>query len=232
MVPSVTGIQGVAFDLEGTVIDVEAAHHQAHVAVAADVGVVLTVDQALQTLPHFIGGPDRKIMEEIWELSDKQGSISEMLERDQNYYQKFLLSLSIQPRPGFLAVLRWLQDHHYPVAIGSLTPNDQALHLLHTSQLDKQFESHYIVLEQDVKELKPAPDVYVETARRMGIDPSQQLVFEDSPRGIVAARTAGAAVVIGMPVYDRADTRQALVASGATRVYLSWKKVNIQSLLV
>jgi len=65
-------IKGIAFDLEGTVIDVEVAHHNAHFATAAEVGVSLTFDNAFQ-LPHFIGGPDSKVMEDIWALSSDKG---------------------------------------------------------------------------------------------------------------------------------------------------------------
>ena len=41
-------INGVAFDLEGTVVDVEEAHHRGHFAVAKDVGVDLTLETALK----------------------------------------------------------------------------------------------------------------------------------------------------------------------------------------
>src|SRR5437667_411496 len=114
-------IQGIAFDLEGTVVDVEAAHHQGHLAVAAEVGVVLDLDAALNTLPHFIGGPDEKIMEEIWALGDKKMSPEKMLERDKFYYNDALKTMAIAPRPGFLEVFKAFQQKNVPMAIGSLT---------------------------------------------------------------------------------------------------------------
>lgn len=58
-------IQGIAFDLEGTVVDVEAAHHNGHIAAAADFGLSITLDEAYQKLAHFIGGPDEKVCGDI-----------------------------------------------------------------------------------------------------------------------------------------------------------------------
>jgi sugar-phosphatase len=46
-----------------------------------------------------------------------------------------------------------------------------------------------------VEHAKPAPDVYVLAARRLGVDPANCIVFEDSPVGVNAARAAGARVV-------------------------------------
>ena len=77
-------IKGVAFDLEGTVVDVERAHHLGHFAAAKEVGVVLDLDSALEKLPHFIGGPDDKIAEEILALSPQkeQSTSAQILARD------------------------------------------------------------------------------------------------------------------------------------------------------
>jgi pseudouridine-5'-monophosphatase len=47
-----------------------------------------------------------------------------------------------------------------------------------------------------VKEGKPAPDIFLLAAKRLGFNPSECLVFEDAPSGTKAARTAGMAVVV------------------------------------
>ena len=75
-------IRGIAFDLEGTVVNVEEAHHKGHLCAARDVGVVMDLDTALQKIPHFIGGPDKEIAKEIWELSDRTKSVDFIRERD------------------------------------------------------------------------------------------------------------------------------------------------------
>lgn len=54
-------IRGIAFDLKGTVVDVEAAHHNGHLAAAAEFGLTISLEEAYARLPHFIGGPDEKV---------------------------------------------------------------------------------------------------------------------------------------------------------------------------
>ena len=78
--------------------------------------------------------------------------------------------------------------------------------------------------------MKPAPDVFLETARRMGIDPKNQLVFEDSPNGVRAAIAAGSRA-IGMPVVIRGSAVAALVDAGAARIFFDWREINASALI-
>lgn len=223
-------LKGIAFDLEGTVVDVEEAHHQGHLAVAKEVGVNLTIEAALEKIPHFIGGPDEKIVDEIWNLSDKKYSKFFIAERDKYYYHQFLKKKIIEPRADFLIFLENVRKLGIKTAIGSLTGKDEALVLLRTSGLDKIFSRALTVLREDVKNVKPMPDVFIETAKRMKIETKEQLVFEDSPNGIKAAISAGS-VAIGMPVYDNMAIIKRLNKEGAVRVFKKWNEVNINELL-
>jgi len=198
-------IQGIAFDLEGTVVNVEDAHHNAHLMAMAEMGITMTLEEAIVKIPHFIGGPHEKIREEVYELSDKKHTASFYSERDGFYYEKLPKEMLIVPRSGWLEVIDNIKLRGIRVSIGSLTREDKAMHLLERSGLFDHFSREMIVLHGDVKEAKPAPDVFFETARRMGINPMHQLVFEDSPRGVQAARKAGSRA-IGMPVYNIPQT--------------------------
>lgn len=224
-------IHGIAFDLEGTVVDVEAAHHNAHFAAAAEVGVDINADTAFQKLPHFIGGPDRAVAEDIWELGGKQGTVEQILERDRFHYERLLATMAIIARPGFKEFLGEVKNLGLRFAIGSLTPSSQARVLLDRSGVGALIGESNIVLAEDVKNHKPAPDVFLETARRMGIDPRNQLVFEDSPRGVQAAIAAGSRA-IGMPVYNRAEATVPLIQAGVCRLFMDWREINVACLLV
>src|SRR3989344_5011799 len=203
-------IQGIAFDLEGTVINIESAHHRGHLLAAHEAGVVLDFDSALRSLPHFIGGPREAIAQEIFELSRKNLHVCKIIEWDKFYYKKLLPEIEIVPRPGFVEILNTLRREGVKVSIGSLTPSDQAELLLEKSGLKNIFSQNEIILREDVREVKPAPDVFFETALLMDVVTSHQLVFEDSPRGAEAALRAGSQVV-GMPVYNRLDVISPLI---------------------
>ncbi|MCR4256305.1 MAG: HAD family phosphatase [Candidatus Uhrbacteria bacterium] len=227
-------IRGIAFDLEGTSIDVEAAHHGAHLSVAAEQGLTLSYEEACLRIPHLIGGPDDKIYEDLLALLPEEVrgrvSIAELLARKKELYDQHLTKIEIKPRPGFEAFVRDVREMGIRVAIGSLTARTQAEHLLKESKLLDLFGRSHIVLREDVENLKPAPDVFLKTASVMGVSPSEQLVFEDSPRGVEAALAAGSKA-IGMPVVLRGFAVGALVDAGASRVFFDWHEINVAALI-
>jgi beta-phosphoglucomutase len=224
-------IQGIAFDLEGTVVNLELAHHEAHLKLCRELGVQLTLEEAIEKIHHFIGGPDSVIASEIFELSGKEQSPEWILNQDAIYYKQFLATMPIAPRDGFVELFEWCKQHAVKTAIGSLTDDRDAQHIIDASGLSRLFDPTTIILKSHVKNLKPAPDVFLETAKRMGIEPTQQLVFEDSPRGVEAARKAGSRA-IGMPVYHTEPVIAALRNAGAEEVFLEWKEVPIARLIL
>ncbi|OIO19921.1 MAG: hypothetical protein COY69_00815 [Candidatus Magasanikbacteria bacterium CG_4_10_14_0_8_um_filter_32_14] len=222
---------GVAFDLEGTVIDVEECHHLAHLKIAKQLGLNLSVSDAIEKIEHFIGGPDILIMEEILVLSGKSGNSEQLLQEDNKLYKEFLSTAVIKTREGFRECLEELKKNEIALSVGSLSSKDEATYLMRCSGLNKLIPSANIVYRESVKHLKPAQDVFLETAQRMGIDLANQIVFEDSPRGVMSAVNAGSKMVIGMPVYNWPATRNALQIAGAKYIFGSWKEVNIYAII-
>lgn len=223
-----SNVSGIAFDLEGTIVDVEKAHHEAHLMAAKAVGLNLTIHEALDTLPYFIGGPDQKIYEAIWERSNKNYPLSFIMEQDKTHYHRLLEKISVVPRTGFINFLLTARKCGFQTAIGTLTPYAETMRLIKRSGLDQYFSRDQIVVAEDVKKLKPAPDIFLETARRMKITPRAQIVFEDSVNGVKAALTAGCFKVVGMPIYR--ETAEMLKNTGAWKIFLSWNEVEINKL--
>ena len=229
-----TNIKGIAFDLEGTVIDVEAAHHNGHLAAAEEFGLALTLDEAYDKIGHFIGGPDEKVCEDIRNLlcpeSQNKFTVDDILRRDKFHYERLLAEMPVEPRPGFIQFFKAARKKGLRLAVGSVTSYSQTMILLKQSGLDKLFESKNIVLREHVLNLKPAPDVFLKTAEIMGISPDNQLVFEDSPRGVKAALAAGSKA-IGTRVVIRGSTVAALVDAGVSRIFFGWRDINLSALL-
>ncbi len=222
-----TQIKGAAFDLEGTVINVEPAHHNGWLMAAEEIGVRLTLKEAIKTLPHFIGGPDKEIIQEIYSLASKKPDLTqeEFLARKGLHYDKLLRTLDLSPRPRFLEFLGQIRCAGYRTSIGTAVELERGLALLKYSGLAKLFMLHEIVLLTDVKNSKPAPDCFLETSARMGIDPTEQVVFEDSPRGVKSGVAAGS-MVIGIPVYDDETVIRNLYCSGAYKVFTDWRQIS------
>jgi len=227
-------IEGIAFDLEGTVVDVEEAHHKGHLVTAREFGVHIPPEEAFKKLPHFIGGPDRAVCEEIRSLmdpADAEGvTVDEILDRDRFHYDRLLQSMPIELRPGFVDFYEAAKAMGLPMTIGSLTEEAQARKLLEGSRLVHLLGEENIVLREHVQEVKPAPDVFWETARRMTIDPKSQVVFEDSPRGVTAAKRAGS-LAVGMPVIIKGETIASLVDAGASQIFFDWRVIDAKRLV-
>jgi beta-phosphoglucomutase family hydrolase len=86
--------------------------------------------------------------------------------------------------------------------------------VLEVAGLEGQFDVCVdgVVAEQSHLAGKPAPDTYLEAARRLGVPPRQAAVFEDALAGVEAGRAGGFGLVVGV---DRVGQRDELVAHGA-----------------
>ncbi len=224
-------ISAVAFDLDGTLVDLERFHHAALLRAAREVGVDLTWDQALERIPHFIGGPDAAVAAGVAALSPAEVAPAEVLAAKQRYFLSTVdAAEEVQPRAGLGEILDWLDDRGVPMAVGTVTERGVALGILRRAGLLPRFGESHVVTEQDVSRLKPAPDVYRETARRLGVPPADQLVFEDSVTGMAAARAAGSPVV-AMPTVRDPDYLASVGAAGASAVFPAWHDRGLLRLL-
>lgn len=221
----------VAFDLDGTLVDLEHLHHQAWLAAARQAGVDLTRDQALDLLPHFIGGPDPQVAREIAALSPTAVPPVETAAAKQRCFDDLVGAVDeIAPRPGVGAVLDRLCAQGVPVAVGTATERATALAILRRAGLLTVFGEARVVAAHDVPRLKPAPDVYLATADLLGVPPRSQLVFEDSVTGALAARAAGSRVVAVPTVHDP-DYLRRFEAAGAVAVVEDWQAPGLLPLL-
>jgi len=226
-----SSVRAVAFDLDGTLVDLERFHHEAMLRAAREVGVELTWDQALARLPHFIGGPDQRLAAEVAALSPVGASPAGVLAAKRRYFASLLATADlIVPRAGAGEVLDWLAGRGVPVAVGTVTERDAALGILDRAGLLALVGAGRVVTAADVPDLKPAPHVYQETARRLGLPPAAQVVFEDSVTGIRAARLAGSPVV-AMPTVTSQDYLRSIRAAGALEVFLTWRHPSLPKLL-
>jgi len=99
----------------------------------------------------------------------------------------------LSPMKGLHALIDGLRQSQTPVALATSAPKPNVEHTLAELNLAGAFP--VIVRGDEVAHGKPAPDVFLEAARRLGVDPAHCLVFEDAQMGIEAAQAAGMRVV-------------------------------------
>ncbi|QKW28765.1 HAD family hydrolase [Streptomyces seoulensis] len=119
----------------------------------------------------------------------------------------------LKPVPGAAEVLEKLAAEGRPYCVAS-SGSHQRIRVGHrTTGLDRWFEDDRLFSSQDVGRGKPAPDLFLHAAERMGVAPERCLVVEDSPLGVRAARAAG------MDVYGFTAMTPADRLAGATELF-------------
>jgi HAD superfamily hydrolase (TIGR01509 family) len=110
----------------------------------------------------------------------------------------------VQPRPGAVELLARLTDAGIALAVASNSEREFLQRTLSSAGLLHGGPFAAIVSANDVEHPKPAPDIYLEAARRLGVAPGDAVALEDSPIGVASAAAAGM-FVIGVPYFAGAD---------------------------
>lgn len=101
---------------------------------------------------------------------------------------------SVEAWPGTVALVRELRAHGFPLAIATSSERSSfQKKMRHHPELWMTMDA--IVTGEEVAKGKPAPDIFLEAAARLGCDPHRCIVFEDSPLGIAGAQRAGCLTV-------------------------------------
>ena len=181
-------LQGIIFDMDGVLVDSEPRHKQAFLEVFAELGYAEShgID-----FDHYLGMTDRAVVEDFVEHNQIPDSIEALIERK----QARLIKLLDADQPLFEPIPHLLKDlsTQYALSVASGSP-----HRVIDTVLALQEIGAYLpvtVSSEDVLRGKPAPDIFLETADQMGLEPQQLCVVEDSVAGISAARAAGMQVI-------------------------------------
>ena len=95
----------------------------------------------------------------------------------------------IATKPGLAELLAFADERRLPVAVATSSDAEYTELTLRTAGLDGRLRVR--VTGEQVAHGKPAPDIYLEAARRLGCEPQQCVALEDSNAGIIAASGAG-----------------------------------------
>lgn len=131
-------------------------------------------------LSHFLNRPIQG--EELLKLEDEKESL----------FRK-IYEPHIDPVAGFSTFIADLAAHDVELGVATSAPYANLELILSKVNIREQLGS--ILASEDVNKHKPDPEVYLKSARNLGVDPKQCIVFEDSFSGVSAALNAGMKVV-------------------------------------
>ena len=183
-------LASVIFDFDGIVIDSETPEYESHRRIYERYGVTLTVDEWCGVIGTWSEGHDEKWFTRLCERAVAAPGRDAYFEERRRLFEEIVPA---DPMRGVRELLEALRDADVPAAIASSAPARWVAGALDRLGISSFFAA--VVTGDQVTHRKPAPDVYVTAAHRIGADPRESVAIEDSSTGIAAARAAGMKVV-------------------------------------
>ncbi|MET8645480.1 HAD family phosphatase [Streptomyces sp. NPDC004675] len=179
------GTTAVVFDLDGTLVDSEPNYFEAARRLLADRGVP---DFTWADHQRYVGISTRETLALFQERYGLDSPLDELLAETNRRYMD-LARASTPIYPEMRALVELLAGEGVPMAIASGSSPRAIEAILSGTGLASRFTAY--VSADEVAHGKPAPDVFIEAARRLGVSPADCVVLEDAAPGVAAAYAAG-----------------------------------------
>jgi len=190
--------QAALFDLDGVLVDTARYHYRAWKELAASLGFEFSVHDN-ERLKGVSRAASLEILLEVGGLATRFSAQEKQIlaARKNARYVEFLATMEpSEILPGVLALLGELRSRGVKTALGSASKN--APFILERLALAPWFD--VLIDGNAVSKAKPDPEVFLLGARRLGIRPSDCVVFEDAEAGLQAAKAGGMfALGLGQP---------------------------------
>ncbi len=184
-------VRFVIFDVDGLLLDTEPVYTRATQTIVTRFGK--TFDWSIKA--NMIGRAAADSAHYLIETLDLPISPQEYLtERNDLMREGFA---KCDAKPGAESLIRHLHHHNIPIAVA--TSSSRALFLLKTTRHRSWFNLIPTIVtgdDPDIRAAKPAPDIFLTAASKMGADPQSILIFEDAPAGLAAGIAANMRVIV------------------------------------
>lgn len=173
--------------MDGVLVDSEPVHLESTIRMMReDFGIDFTAEDNQE----FLGSTDRHMYETLKSRHNLSPSRDELIERRKAIYVEMLQTEGIPWRDGILHLVAELRQRNIRVGMASSGLRWVIEMILKTGEVRHLFE--VVVTGDDVITPKPAPDIYTEAIRQLGLAASSCAAIEDTDVGVSSANAAGA----------------------------------------
>ena len=180
-------IKAVIFDMDGVIIDSEPIYKEIDKKMFARYDICLSEEK----LESIVGVPLFELWDKLMLEYDlcKKYNTEEIIDQHADMYYKALKENDLKLIPGIREWFEYFKKHGFKMIIASSSHAKKIEFVCSRFNLDKYVEGY--VDGNSVKNGKPAPDIFLKAADKIGIKPENCLVIEDSEHGVSAAKSAG-----------------------------------------
>ena len=179
-------VEAVVFDFDGTIADTESLEYETWSEEFVAHGVSLDLDEWIQC----VGGGNWNVLDHLETLTGPLDRSAVVASRRARFDAR---AEGLDTRTGVRGLIAQLDSRGTSLAVASSSYRGWVCGYLAEFGLAGSFP--VVVTRDDVQQTKPAPDLFLLAAQRIGVPPAQCVAIEDSPKGIAAAREAGMKVV-------------------------------------
>ncbi len=175
----------IIFDMDGVLLDSEPLHRTVNQTLFRELGA----DVSEAEYDAFIGLSSPVMWQSLIGAWNLPFHIEELVQREQDRKHESLRTQPLVASKGLVELLMALRAAGRRLAVASGSPRRNIAVVLERLEIAVYFDA--VVASEEVPHGKPAPDVFLEAARRLAVEPARCAVIEDAANGIRAARAAG-----------------------------------------
>lgn len=208
-------VKAVLFDMDGLVFDTERLAEKGWLQAGKMFGFPMTIKETA-----FIRGRNalacQRLFQEWYGESDFYIRGKEIRN---SYILDYIRENGMPVKEGMHELFVYLREHGIKTALATSTQRECVEEYFKYTDLPYAFD--VTVCGTEVKNGKPAPDIFLMAAEKLGVDPGQCLVLEDSPNGIRAGHAAGCKVIM-IPDMDKPKEN---ITKLCTKVYQNLREI-------
>ncbi|MBH1940122.1 GNAT family N-acetyltransferase [Mobilitalea sibirica] len=182
-------LKAVIFDMDGVIIDSEPMHARAAVLAAKQYNIDITIEYCYK----FIGSTTYYMCQIMVDDFKLKVTPEELLKANEDMKQYLLKTEGYKVVPYIINLIQDLYENGMRLIIASSSPAKAIEEVMVSLNIKQYFEGY--VSGMMVKNPKPAPDIFMEALRRLGLGPKECIVIEDSANGVNAAAAADIACI-------------------------------------
>lgn len=182
-------IKAVIFDMDGLMIDSERTTFEGYQVVLKDMGLTIEED----FYKSLLGKPIKGIHQRFYDVYGNDFPIEKVIGEVHVYIQDKFEAQGVPIKEGLIELLKYLKTNNYKTIIATSSQRSRVDKIIKQANIEKYFDDS--ICGDEVTNGKPHPEVFLKACQKLGVQPDEAIVLEDSESGIQASHSANIKVI-------------------------------------